>query len=231
MLLLDVIPLSLGLETMGGLVEKVIPRNTTIPVAKAQEFTTFKDGQTAMAVHVLQGERELVDDCRSLARFELRGIPPMTAGAAHIRVTFKVDADGLLEVSAMEKSTGVESKIEVKPSFGLDDKKITQMIIDSMTNAKEDIQARMVKEQQVEASRVIESIQAALLDDGNLLNKDEIQVIENAISSLAKIAQTDIAADIEAAIETLNDSTATFAERRMDASIRTALSGQSVDEV
>ena len=231
MLLLDVIPLSLGLETMGGLVEKVIPRNTTIPVAKAQEFTTFKDGQTAMAVHVLQGERELVDDCRSLARFELRGIPPMTAGAAHIRVTFKVDADGLLEVTAMEKSTGVESKIEVKPSFGLDDRKITQMIIDSMTNAKDDIQARMVKEQQVEASRVIESIQAALVDDGNLLSKEEILVIENAISSLAKIAQTKVAADIEAAIEILNDSTATFAERRMDASIRTALSGQSVDEV
>ncbi len=231
MLLLDVIPLSLGLETMGGLVEKVIARNTTIPVAKAQEFTTFKDGQTAMAVHVLQGERELVEDCRSLARFELRGIPPMTAGAAHIRVTFKVDADGLLEVTAMEKSTGVESKIEVKPSFGLDDKKITQMIIDSMTNAKEDIQARMVKEQQVEASRVIESIQAALVEDKNLLNKDEIAIIENAISSLAKIAQTKVAADIETAIEILNDSTATFAERRMDASIRIALSGQSVDEV
>jgi len=230
-LLLDVIPLSLGLETMGGLVEKVIARNTTIPVAKAQEFTTFKDGQTAMAVHVLQGERELVDDCRSLARFELRGIPPMAAGAAHIRVTFKVDADGLLEVSAMEKSTGVESRIEVKPSFGLDDKKITQMIVDSMTNAKEDIQARMVKEQQVEASRVIESIQAALTEDGHLLSEEEINVIKNAISSLAKIAQTTVVADIEAAIEILNDSTATFAERRMDASIRTALSGQSVDEV
>jgi len=230
-LLLDVIPLSLGLETMGGLVEKVIARNTTIPVAKAQEFTTFKDGQTAMAVHVLQGERELVDDCRSLARFELRGIPPMAAGAAHIRVTFKVDADGLLEVSAMEKSTGVESRIEVKPSFGLDDKKITQMIVDSMTNAKEDIQARMLKEQQVEASRVIESIQAALTEDGKLLSEVEITVINHAISSLAKIAQTTVVADIEAAIEILNDSTATFAERRMDASIRTALSGQSVDEV
>ena len=230
-LLLDVIPLSLGLETMGGLVEKVIARNTTIPVAKAQEFTTFKDGQTAMAVHVLQGERELVDDCRSLARFELRGIPPMAAGAAHIRVTFKVDADGLLEVSAMEKSTGVESRIEVKPSFGLDDKKITQMIVDSMTNAKEDIQARMLKEQQVEASRVIESIQAALVEDGGLLSEEEITVINHAISSLAKIAQTTVVADIEAAIEILNDSTATFAERRMDASIRTALSGQSVDEV
>jgi molecular chaperone HscA len=231
MLLLDVIPLSLGLETMGGLVEKVIPRNTTIPVAKAQEFTTFKDGQTAMAVHVLQGERELVDDCRSLARFELRGIPPMTAGAAHIRVTFKVDADGLLEVSAMEKSTGVESRIEVKPSFGLDDSKITQMIIDSMSNAKEDIQARMLKEQQVEAARVIESISAALFEDKDLLNNDEVVAIEAAISSLRTIAETNIVDDIEAAIEKLNDSTATFAERRMDASIRTALAGHSVDEV
>jgi molecular chaperone HscA len=155
----------------------------------------------------------------------------MAAGAAHIRVTFKVDADGLLEVSAMEKSTGVESRIEVKPSFGLDDKKITQMIVDSMTNAKEDIQARMLKEQQVEASRVIESIQAALTEDGKLLSEVEITVINHAISSLAKIAQTTVVADIEAAIEILNDSTATFAERRMDASIRTALSGQSVDEV
>ena len=231
MLLLDVIPLSLGLETMGGLVEKVIPRNTTIPVAKAQEFTTFKDGQTAMAVHVLQGERELVDDCRSLAKFELRGIPAMTAGAAHIRVTFKVDADGLLSVSAMEKSTGVEASIEVKPSFGLEEEQITQMLIDSMTNAELDIQARMLKEQQVEASRVIESVQAALIEDSNLLSESEIAEIHQAISSLAKIAQADSSDDIEAAIEVLNKTTATFAERRMDASIRTALSGHSVDEV
>lgn len=231
MLLLDVIPLSLGLETMGGLVEKIIHRNTTIPVAKAQEFTTFKDGQTAMVVHVLQGERELVDDCRSLARFELRGIPAMTAGAAHIRVTFKVDADGLLEVSAMEKSTGVESKIEVKPSFGLDDKKITQMIFDSMSHAKDDIQARMLKEQQVEASRVIASVKSALFDDAKLLSAEEKNAIEKAIRSLAEIAQTTIVADIEAAIEILNESTAIFAERRMDASIRTALAGHSVDEI
>jgi molecular chaperone HscA len=231
MLLLDVIPLSLGLETMGGLVEKVIPRNTTIPVAKAQEFTTFKDGQTAMAVHVLQGERELVDDCRSLARFELRGIPAMTAGAAHIRVTFKVDADGLLEVSAMEKSTKVESSITVKPSFGLEEQEITQMLKDSMENAEQDMQARMLKEQQVEASRVIESIQAALVADSTLLNEAEISEINRAISALAKISQTGNADEVEAAIDILNNSTAIFAERRMDSSIRTALSGHSVDEV
>ena len=231
MLLLDVIPLSLGLETMGGLVEKVIPRNTTIPVAKAQEFTTFKDGQTAMAVHVLQGERELVDDCRSLARFELRGIPAMTAGAAHIRVTFKVDADGLLEVSAMEKSTKVESSITVKPSFGLEEQEITKMLKDSMENAEQDMQARMLKEQQVEASRVIESIQAALVADSSLLSEAEISIINSAISALAKISQTGNADEVEAAIDLLNNSTAIFAERRMDSSIRTALSGHSVDEV
>jgi len=230
-LLLDVIPLSLGLETMGGLVEKVISRNTTIPVAKAQEFTTFKDGQTAMAVHVLQGERELVEDCRSLARFELRGIPAMTAGAAHIRVTFKVDADGLLEVSAMEKSTGVETGITVKPSFGLEEQEITKMLMDSMNNAEQDIQARMLKEQQVEASRVIESVQSALVSDGKLLNEDEINTINNAISALEKTAQTTVADDIEAAIETLNESTAIFAERRMDSSIKTALAGHSVNEI
>ena len=230
-LLLDVIPLSLGLETMGGLVEKVISRNTTIPVAKAQEFTTFKDGQTAMALHVLQGERELVDDCRSLARFELRGIPAMTAGAAHIRVTFKVDADGLLEVSAMEKSTGVESSITVKPSFGLEADEITNMLKDSMENAEQDMQVRMLKEQQVEASQVIESIQAALLADSALLNTAEISKIDSAISALKQISQTGNADEVEAAIAILNNSTATFAERRMDSSIRTALSGHSVDEV
>jgi len=231
MLLLDVTPLSLGLETMGGLVEKVIPRNTTIPVAKAQEFTTFKDGQTAMAVHVLQGERELVDDCRSLARFELRGIPPMTAGAAHIRVTFKVDADGLLSVSAMEKSSGVESSIEVKPSFGLDDSKIAQMIKDSMNNAKADIDARMLKEQQVEAARVIESIQAALFADSYLLVAQDINDIETAIKALAKISQGNDVGAIEAAIDKLDHSTAIFAERRMDSSINKALTGQSVEKL
>jgi len=231
MLLLDVIPLSLGLETMGGLVEKVIPRNTTIPVAKAQEFTTFKDGQTAMAVHVLQGERELVEDCRSLARFELRGIPAMTAGAAHIRVTFKVDADGLLQVSAMEKSTGVESSIEVKPSFGLEEHQIASMLKASMSNAKQDIEARMVKEQQVEAARVIESVQSAMAADGSLLSVDETHTINEAINALTQIIQSDVADDIESAIEKLNESTAIFAERRMDSSIKTALAGHSVDEV
>jgi len=231
MLLLDVIPLSLGLETMGGLVEKVIARNTTIPVAKAQEFTTFKDGQTAMAVHVLQGERELVDDCRSLARFELRGIPAMTAGAAHIRVTFKVDADGLLSVSAMEKSTGVESSIEVKPSFGLDDSKISQMIKDSMSNAAEDMQARMLKEQQVEASRVIESVQAALVSDNRLLNSDEIAAIEGLIKSLAQVSLGDDVKAIENALDKLSTGTDVFAERRMDSSISQALAGQSVDKI
>lgn len=231
MLLLDVIPLSLGLETMGGLVEKVIPRNTTIPVAKAQEFTTFKDGQTAMAVHVLQGERELVEDCRSLARFELRGIPPMTAGAAHIRVTFKVDADGLLQVSAMEKSSGVESNIEVKPSFGLEEHQIASMLKASMSNAKQDIEARMVKEQQVEAARVIESVQSAMAADSRLLNADEAHTINEAINAVTQIIQSNVADDIESAIEKLNESTAIFAERRMDSSIKTALAGHSVDEV
>ncbi|MEW6996782.1 Fe-S protein assembly chaperone HscA [Colwelliaceae bacterium BS250] len=232
MLLLDVIPLSLGLETMGGLVEKVISRNTTIPVAKAQEFTTFKDGQTAMAVHVLQGERELVDDCRSLARFELRGIPPMTAGAAHIRVTFKVDADGLLSVTAMEKSTGVESSIEVKPSFGLEEDDIITMLKDSMSNAKEDMDARMLKEQQVDASRVHESVSAAVAQDGaRLLNTDELNAIHNALANLLTTSQTNVVADIEKAIAAVDKITATFAERRMDSSIRTALAGHSVDEV
>lgn len=230
-LLLDVIPLSLGLETMGGLVEKVIPRNTTIPVAKAQEFTTFKDGQTAMAVHVLQGERELVDDCRSLARFELRGIPAMTAGAAHIRVTFKVDADGLLSVSAMEKSSGVESSIEVKPSFGIDDSKVAQMLKDSMNNAKADIDARMLKEQQVEAARVIESINAAITLDHHLLNANERSTIEQVISSLVDVSEGDDVDAISSAIEKLDQATAVFAERRMDSSINKALSGQSVEKL
>ncbi|TRX57341.1 Fe-S protein assembly chaperone HscA [Thalassomonas sp. M1454] len=232
MLLLDVIPLSLGLETMGGLVEKVISRNTTIPVAKAQEFTTFKDGQTAMAIHVLQGERELVEDCRSLARFELRGIPPMTAGAAHIRVTFKVDADGLLSVTAMEKSTGIESSIEVKPSFGLEEDDIITMLKDSMSNAKEDMAARMLKEQQVEAARVHEGVTAALAQDGaRLLTSDELSAINIALENLLTTSQTSQITDIEKAIEQVDKITATFAERRMDSSIRTALAGHSVDEV
>jgi molecular chaperone HscA len=231
-LLLDVIPLSLGIETMGGLVEKIIPRNTTIPVAKAQEFTTFKDGQTAMAIHVLQGERELVDNCRSLARFELRGIPPMTAGAAHIRVTFKVDADGLLQVSAMEKSSKVAAHIEVKPAFGLAEAKITQMLTDSMTNADQDMQARMLKEQQVEAKRVLESVQAALAADGDLLSEQSRNDIGNALVNLVAITQQSTAVkDIEAAIAQVDKLTAHFAELRMDSSIRQALAGQSVDEI
>lgn len=231
MLLLDVIPLSLGLETMGGLVEKVINRNTTIPVAKAQEFTTFKDGQTAMAIHVMQGERELVQDCRSLARFTLRGIPPMAAGAAHIRVTFQVDADGLLSVTAMEKSTGVEASIQVKPSYGLSDGEIASMIQDSMSYAEHDVKARMLAEQKVEAARVLESLQSALKADAALLNETERAVIDAAIAALVSAAQSDDTSAIANAIKNVDKQTQEFAARRMDLSIRTALTGHSVDEV
>lgn len=231
MLLLDVIPLSLGLETMGGLVEKVISRNTTIPVAKAQEFTTFKDGQTAMSIHVMQGERELVQDCRSLARFTLRGIPPMAAGAAHIRVTFQVDADGLLNVTAMEKSTGVESSIQVKPSYGLSDGEIASMIQDSMSYAEHDVKARMLAEQKVEASRVLESLNSALKADAALLNETERAVIDAAMAALIVAAQSDDTNAIENEIKNVDKQTQEFAARRMDLSIRTALTGHSVDEV
>ncbi|ELY4671652.1 Fe-S protein assembly chaperone HscA [Cronobacter muytjensii] len=231
MLLLDVIPLSLGLETMGGLVEKVIPRNTTIPVARAQEFTTFKDGQTAMAIHVMQGERELVQDCRSLARFTLRGIPAMPAGGAHIRVTFQVDADGLLSVTAMEKSTGVEASIQVKPSYGLTDGEIASMIQDSMSFAEHDVKARMLAEQKVEAARVLESLEGALRSDGALLNATERAAIDDAMTQLCAAADGDDARAIEDAIKNTDKQTQEFAARRMDESIRQALKGHSVDEV
>ncbi|MBU3005658.1 Fe-S protein assembly chaperone HscA [Paraglaciecola arctica] len=232
MLLLDVLPLSLGIETMGGLTEKVIHRNTTIPVAKAQEFTTFKDGQTAMMVHVVQGERELVNDCRSLAKFALQGIPPMAAGAAHIRVTFQVDADGLLNVSAMEKSTGVKAQIQVKPSYGLEDSEIAEMLKASMDNAEEDMQARMLKEQQVEAARVQENLQAALDADGAaLLEPTEIQTIEVGLAKLNELARGTDKEAIKAAIEQVDKLSEAFAQKRMDQSIKSAFSGQSVDRI
>lgn len=231
LLLLDVIPLSLGIETMGGLVEKIILRNTTIPVARAQEFTTFKDGQTAMSVHIVQGERELVNDCRSLARFTLRGIPPMAAGAAHIRVTYQVDADGLLSVTAMEKTTGVHSSIQVKPSYGLTDDEIANMLKASMENAKEDIQARLLAEQRVEAERVLESVRSALAQDYDLLDDDELSAVKNAIISLEQLKQQDDSLAIKQGIKALDLATQEFAARRMDKSIRTALAGHSVDDI
>ena len=231
LLLLDVIPLSLGIETMGGLVEKIIPRNTTIPVARAQEFTTFKDGQTAMSVHIVQGERELVNDCRSLARFTLRGIPPMAAGAAHIRVTYQVDADGLLSVTAMEKNTGVQSSIQVRPSYGLTDDEIANMLKASMENAKEDIQARLLAEQRVEAERVLESVRSALAQDYDLLDDDELSAVKNAIISLEQLKQQDDSLAIKKGIKVLDLATQEFAARRMDKSIRTALAGHSVDDI
>ncbi|MTH45853.1 Fe-S protein assembly chaperone HscA [Intestinirhabdus alba] len=231
MLLLDVIPLSLGLETMGGLVEKVIPRNTTIPVARAQDFTTFKDGQTAMSIHVMQGERELVQDCRSLARFALRGIPALPAGGAHIRVTFQVDADGLLSVTAMEKSTGVEASVQVKPSYGLTDTEIAAMIQDSMSFAEQDVKARMLAEQKVEAARVLESLSGALAADAGLLSPAERQAIDAAAESLSAAARGDDVDAIEQAIKNVDKQTQEFAARRMDQSVRSALKGHSVDEV
>ncbi|MDA0129703.1 Fe-S protein assembly chaperone HscA [Vibrio sp. MarTm2] len=232
MLLLDVIPLSLGIETMGGLVEKIVPRNTTIPVARAQEFTTFKDGQTAMSVHIVQGEREMVDDCRSLARFSLKGIPPMAAGAAHIRVTYQVDADGLLSVTAMEKSTGVQSEIQVKPSYGLSDDEVANMLRDSMTHAKEDMQARALAEQRVEADRVIEGLIAAMQADGDeLLSDQERQALLKAIEALIELRNGDNADAIEQGIKDTDKASQDFASRRMDKSIRAALSGQSVNDI
>ena len=231
MLLLDIIPLSLGLETMGGLVEKIVPRNTTIPVARAQEFTTFKDGQTAMAVHVLQGERELVTDCRSLARFELRGIPPMAAGAARILVSFEVDADGLLNVTAMEQSSGVKARVEVKPSYGLTDAEIESMLRDSIAHAGEDIQTRLLREQQVEATRTIESLRAALASDGGrLLDADERARVETALSRLERIAAGDDREDIKAATEDLERVCSFYVERRMNRSIQDVMAGHKVGD-
>ena len=232
MLLLDVLPLSLGLETMGGLVEKVIHRNTTIPVVKAQEFTTFKDGQTAMSIHVVQGEREMVADCRSLARFELQGIPPMVAGAAHIRVTFQVDADGLLNVSAEEKSTGVAASVVVKPSYGLSDESITEMLNASFEHAQHDIQLRALREQQVEAQRVIEALLSALNTDGNeLLSSEEYQQLEDAVKVLAGLAEQQDADSIKQQIDHISVLSEEFAARRMDASINKALTGHTLDEL
>jgi molecular chaperone HscA len=231
-LLLDVIPLSLGLETMGGMTEKVIPRNSTIPTAKAQEFTTYKDGQTAMSVHVVQGERELVADCRSLAKFDLRGIPPMAAGAARIRVTFQVDADGLLSVSAREQSTGIETGIEVKPSYGLADDDIARMLKDSFTYAGDDMQARALREQQVEGRQLLDAVQNALNKDGEtLLDASEKQKIEAALSALhSKIDGTDHRA-IKSAVEALNHASEEFAAKRMNRSVAQALTGQNISRI
>ena len=230
-LLLDVIPLSLGLEMMGGLVERVIPRNSAIPVARAQEFTTFRDGQTAMAIHVVQGERELVSDCRSLARFELRGIPPMAAGAARIRVTFQVDADGLLDVSAREQGSGVEASVSVKPSYGLDDDEIARMLRDSMGSADDDMRARALREQQVEAQRLLEATQAALAADGDLLDAEERSAVDALLAQVAAAVDATDADTVKAAVDALANGTEEFAARRMDRSIRAALAGRRVDDV
>ncbi|MCK5387617.1 MAG: Fe-S protein assembly chaperone HscA, partial [Gammaproteobacteria bacterium] len=230
LLLLDIIPLSLGLETMGGLVEKVIPRNTTIPVARAQDFTTFKDGQSAMSIHVLQGERELVSDCRSLGRFALHEIPPMVAGAARIRVTFQVDADGLLSVSAREETSGVESSIEVKPSYGLTDNEIETMLRDSIEHAEDDVSARMLREQQVEAERVLEALDAALADDGDLLNAEERKELDLAASKLSELTNSNELRAIKDAIAELDKVATEFVARRMDGNIKKALAGHNVNE-
>ena len=230
-LLLDVIPLSLGLEMMGGLTEKIVPRNSTLPIARAQEFTTYKDGQTAMAFHVVQGERELVADCRSLARFELRGIPPMAAGAARIRVTFQVDADGLLSVSAREMSSGVEASVLVKPSYGLTDDEIAGMLRDGVERASEDIDARALREQQVEADRVIEATLVALEQDGDLLSGEERAAIDAAIAGARETAAGHDPRAIKRSTEALSRATNDFAARRMDKSIRAALAGHKVDEI
>ena len=227
-LLLDVIPLSLGIETMGGLTEKIIPRNTTIPAARAQEFTTFKDGQTAMGIHVVQGERELVSDCRSLARFELKGIPPMAAGAARIRVSFQVDADGLLSVTATEKTTGVEASVAVKPSYGLADADIERMLRDSVDHAKEDVYARALAEQRVDGQRLLEATRSALAADEELLSDEERESIRAAMASVERLLPGTDHRAIKKAIEGLNHATEDFAARRMDQGIKRALAGRKI---
>lgn len=231
LLLLDVIPLSLGLETMGGLVERIIPRNSTIPTARAQDFTTFKDGQTAMAIHVVQGERELVSDCRSLARFELRGMPPLVAGAARIRVTFQVDADGLLSVSALEENSGVEANIVVKPSYGLSDDEVARMLKEGFASAEVDMQARSLREARVDAERLLLATRAALASDGDLLDDGARLSIEGQLSALETACAGDDHDVIADAIETLSDSTEAFAAERMNRSLRDALTGKRVEEV
>jgi molecular chaperone HscA len=231
LLLLDVTPLSLGLETMGGLVERVVPRNSTLPIARAQEFTTYQNGQTAMSIHVVQGERELVQDCRSLARFTLRGIPPMAAGAPRIRVTFTVDADGLLSVSAREQSTGVEAHIEVKPSYGLTEDEITTILKASFSSAEEDKKARMLAEARVNAGAIIHSVNLALKNDSHLISTDVQQAIRDEVARLEKIAQADDAHAINQAVDTLNHATEAFAAARMNASVSHALSGKAINSL
>jgi molecular chaperone HscA len=231
LLLLDVIPLSLGIETMGGLVERIVPRNETIPTAKAQDFTTFKDGQTAMAIHVVQGERDLVADCRSLARFELRGIPPMVAGAARIRVTFTIDADGLLHVSAREQGSGVEARVEVKPSYGLSDEQIATMLQDSFSTAQQDIAARALAEARVEAERMVLATDSAIAADGALLDAKERAQIDALVTHLKVVAAGSDAAAIEAVIKDLATGTEPFAARRMNEGIRKALAGKNLEQI
>jgi molecular chaperone HscA len=232
MLLLDVLPLSLGIETMGGLSEKIINRNTAIPVARGQDFTTFKDGQTAMSIHVVQGERELVSDCRSLARFELRGFPPMAAGAARIRVTYQVDADGLMSVTAEETTSGVSADIVVKPSYGLTDTEIESMLRASMQHAREDIELRMLKEQQVEARRVVEAIDAALAQDGEvLLSSSEIARIHEHRDKLEAMIETGSADELKQLIKAIEDASEIYVAKRMNASVQQALTGKQIDEV
>jgi molecular chaperone HscA len=231
MLLLDVIPLSLGIEIMGGMVEKIIPRNATIPVSRAQEFTTYKDGQTAMSIHVLQGERELVADCRSLAHFELRGIPPMAAGSGRVKVSFQVDADGLLSVSATEATTGTETRVDVKPSYGLTDSEVEQMLRDSIAHASEDIKARQLAEQQVDAERAINALESALALDGDkFVDESERSALLECMKSLQEISEKGDADDIKRAIKLLNELSEPFAARRMNASIQDAMAGHNINE-